>query len=460
MALVVASAQVQENPFDFESDSDAAKLENAAKSFPEAFDLRHCDTDGDGVYENYVTPVKLQNPFGTCWGFGAIAAAEISLLGSGLAQADGYGPVADPDNGVKELKILTGDEARAMEPAVSDAVVAALWAPTAGIVCPFNLCIALAENAADNGVEFKFLTEVENIKKTAEGFRISTNNGEITAKTVVNAAGVYADKIHNLVSADKLTITPRRGEYVLMDKEVGGLVSATIFQLPGKLGKGVLVTPTVHGNLLVGPNAQDLEDKEDTETTQAGMDDIKKRALLSVPGVPYNKMITSFAGLRAHEARHDFILGEVSDCEGFFDAAGIESPGLTSAPAIGEYMADMIAVKLSAKQKENFNPNRKGFIEVAKLPREERARLIKECPEYGRIVCRCENISEGEILDAINRTLGAKSLDGVKRRVRQGMGRCQAGFCTPRTMELLARELKIPMTEVRKNRPGSELLKG
>ncbi|MBR0062552.1 MAG: FAD-dependent oxidoreductase, partial [Oscillospiraceae bacterium] len=238
------------------------------------------------------------------------------------------------------------------------------------------------------------------------------------------------------------------------------LVSATIFQLPGKLGKGVLVTPTVHGNLLVGPNAQDLDDKENTETTQAGMDDIKKRALLSVPGVPYNKMITSFAGLRAHEARHDFILGEVSDCEGFFDAAGIESPGLTSAPAIGEYMADMIAEKLGARQKADFNPNRRGFIEVAKLPREERARLIKERPEYGRIVCRCENISEGEILDAINRTLGARSLDGVKRRVRQGMGRCQAGFCTPRTMELLARGLGIPMTEVRKNRPGSELLKG
>ncbi|MBQ4426238.1 MAG: NAD(P)/FAD-dependent oxidoreductase [Oscillospiraceae bacterium] len=363
-------------------------------------------------------------------------------------------------NGVEELKILTGDEARKMEPAISEAVVAALWAPTAGIVCPFNLCIALAENAADNGVEFKFLTEVENIEKTAGGFRVSTNNGEITAKTVVNAAGVYADKIHNMVSADKLTITPRRGEYVLMDKEVGSLVSATIFQLPGKLGKGVLVTPTAHGNLLVGPNAQDLDDKEDTETTQAGMDDIKKRALLSVPGVPYNKMITSFAGLRAHEARHDFILGEVSDCEGFFDAAGIESPGLTSAPAIGEYMADMIAEKLGARQKADFNPNRRGFIEVAKLPREERARLIKERPEYGRIVCRCENISEGEILDAINRTLGARSLDGVKRRVRQGMGRCQAGFCTPRTMELLARGLGIPMTEVRKNRPGSELLKG
>ena len=164
-------------------------------------------------------------------------------------------------NGVEELKILTGDEARKMEPAISEAVVAALWAPTAGIVCPFNLCIALAENAADNGVEFKFLTEVENIEKTAGGFRVSTNNGEITAKTVVNAAGVYADKIHNMVSADKLTITPRRGEYVLMDKEVGSLVSATIFQLPGKLGKGVLVTPTAHGNLLVGPNAQDLDDR-------------------------------------------------------------------------------------------------------------------------------------------------------------------------------------------------------
>ena len=231
--------------------------------------------------------------------------------------------------------------------------------------------------------------------------------------------------------------------------------SNALFLLLGKrsFGRGGYC----YGNLLVGPNAQDIEDKEDTQTTQEGIDDIKKRALLSVPNIPYNKMITSFSGLRAHAETGDFILGEA--CDGFFDCAGIESPGLTSAPAIGEYLSDLVAEKYGFKKKENFIETRKGFIEAAKLPKEERTKLIAEHPEYGRIVCRCENISEGEILDAIRRTPGARSMDGIKRRVRQGMGRCQAGFCTPKAMEILARELGIPMTSVAKNRPGSELLK-
>ena len=362
-------------------------------------------------------------------------------------------------NGVEGLQILTGDETRAKEPAVSGEVVAALWAPTAGIVCPFSLTAAFAENAAANGVEFRFLTQVQKISKTDGGFSVMTDQGELSAKTVVNAAGVYADVFHNMVSSHQIAITPRRGEYVLMDREVGDLVDATIFQLPDKLGKGVLVTPTAHGNLLVGPNAQDLDDKEDTETTQAGMDDIRARALRSVPNVPYNKMITSFSGLRAHDDQGDFVLGEPEDCAGFFDAAGIESPGLTSAPAIGEYLSDLIAEKLNAAKKPDFQEKRKGFTEVAKLPPSERAKLIAERPEYGTIVCRCENISEGEIIDAIRRTPGARSLDGIKRRVRQGMGRCQAGFCTPRAMEILARELGIPVKAVTKNRPGSEMVR-
>lgn len=360
-------------------------------------------------------------------------------------------------NGVEGLKILSSSEAREKEPALSSSVVAALWAPSAGIVCPFSLTIAMAENAADNGVEFRFLEDVQDISSHESGYTIITNSNRFEARCVINAAGVYADKFHNMLAEDKIHITPRRGEYVLMDKEVGDLVSATIFQLPSKLGKGVLVTPTAHGNLLVGPNAQDIDDKEDTETTQAGMDDIKKRALLSVPNVPYNKTITSFSGLRAHEDNGDFIIGEVVD--GFFDAAGIESPGLTSAPAIGEYLSDLIAEKYGLQKKESFKATREGFTDVANLPIEERTKLINEHPEYGRIVCRCENISEGEIIDAIRRVPGAKSMDGIKRRVRQGMGRCQAGFCTPKAMEILARELNLPMDQVRKNRPGSELLK-
>ncbi|MBR3629255.1 MAG: NAD(P)/FAD-dependent oxidoreductase [Oscillospiraceae bacterium] len=362
-------------------------------------------------------------------------------------------------NGVPDLELLSGEEVRRREPAVSPEVVGALWAPTAGVVCPFSLTAALAENAAANGAEFRFLTAVEKIEKQADGFAVMTGQGTIRTRFVVNAAGVYADVFHNMVSDQKLSITPRRGEYVLMDREVGNLVSATIFQLPDKLGKGVLVTPTAHGNLLVGPNAQDISDKEDTETTQAGMDDIRQRALRSVPNVPYNKMIISFSGLRAHGDQGDFVLGEPEDCAGFFDAACIESPGLTSAPAIGEYLSDLIAEKCGAPKKASFVAKRKGFPEIAKLPPAERARRIAERPDYGRIVCRCENVSEGEIRDAIRRTPGARSLDGIKRRVRQGMGRCQAGFCTPRAMEILAEELGIPMTEVAKNRPGSEMLR-
>ena len=364
------------------------------------------------------------------------------------------------ENGVKELRIISGTEARQLEPALSQEVDSALLVPTGGIVCPFNLTIALAENAADNGVEFRFLTEVSDIRKTEEGWCLKTDHGDIRTRAVVNAAGVYADRFHNMVSAEKMEIVPRRGEYVLMDKEAGTLVNHTIFQLPNELGKGVLVTPTVHGNLLVGPNAVDLPDKEDNETTAAGLEDIKKRACQSVPGLPYRLTITSFAGLRAHEKNDDFIIGEAAGAENFIDAAGIESPGLSSAPAIGEYAAEMIVRKLGAEKKKDFRAERKGFVELAKLPMAERNALIRKRPEYGTIVCRCENISEGEILDAIHRTLGAVSLDGVKRRVRQGMGRCQAGFGTPRTREILSRELHIPMEQVTKNRPGSALIRG
>ena len=364
-------------------------------------------------------------------------------------------------NGVKDLEIISGDRAREIEPALSPEVVEALLVPHGAIVCPFLMTIAFAENAAENGAEFRFLEDVTGIMPDDGRFILSVNGEEkYDVKYVVNAAGVYADKINNMVSAKKLSITPRRGEYVLMDREVGGLVDHTIFQLPTKLGKGVLVTPTVHGNLLVGPNADPLEDKEDISVTSDGMDEIKSKALLSVPSIPYNKMITSFAGLRAHESGNDFIIGEAEDCEGFFNAAGIESPGLSSAPAIGEYLAKLIAEKAGAQEKSDFIDERKGFIRITKLSPEERNVLIAERPEYGRIVCRCEEVTEGEIEDAIRRPVGARSLDGIKRRVRQGMGRCQAGFCTPKAIEILARELGISEEDVCKNIPGSEMLTG
>jgi glycerol-3-phosphate dehydrogenase len=363
-------------------------------------------------------------------------------------------------NGVEGLKIVDRDELLKMEPNIADDVVDALYVPTGGIVCPFNFNYALAENAADNGVEFKLSTKVEKVAKSGDHYVISTNKGEIEAKTVVNAAGVYADEINNMVSSKKLHITARRGQYELLDKSAGNHVSHTIFQLPSKMGKGVLVTPTVHGNLLVGPTAEDVENKEGVNTTAEGLGGLAATSALSVKNVPMRAVITSFAGLRAHEDAGDFVLGEAEDAEGFFNAAGIESPGLSSAPAIGVMIAKEVALKLSLSENKNFNGKRKGILNPATLSMEERNELIKKNPAYGQIICRCESISKGEMLDAINRTLGARDLDGVKRRTRGGMGRCQGGFCSPRVMELLEQEVPMSPFDVTKNGENSKIVFG
>ena len=365
-------------------------------------------------------------------------------------------------NGVENLQLLSGDEVRRLEPNLSGQVTEALYAPTGGIVDPFLLTIALAENANVNGVEFFFRTQVEGIERTdgEHFYRIKTNNGVYETKMVVNAAGVYADVIHNMVSGKKLHITPRRGEYILLDKKTGDFVNATIFQCPTIMGKGVLVTPTAHGNLLLGPTAEDVKDKEETNTTPEGLEVILSRTGLSAEHIPSRQAITSFAGLRAHEDGDDFIIGEVADAPGFFDAAGIESPGLTSAPAIGEYVAALIQEKVPAPVKEDFVAKRQGIPSMALATEEEKKRLIAENPLYGSVVCRCELVTEGEIVDAIHRPLGATTLDGIKRRVRAGMGRCQAGFCTPKQVEILARELGIDEDEILKNGSDSGLLKG
>lgn len=363
-------------------------------------------------------------------------------------------------NGVKELRIISKEEVKALEPNITDEVVAALYAPTGGIVCPFNMNIALAENAYANGVEFKFNTEVLAIKKTEEGFDVVTNNGVYQTKYIVNAAGVYADKFHNMVSEEKIHITARKGDYCLLDRTAGGHVSHTIFALPGKYGKGILVSPTVHGNLLLGPTATDIEDKEGNNTTREALDEVISKAGMNVKDLPLRQVITSFSGLRAHEDNHEFIIKELEDAKGFIDCAGIESPGLTSAPAIGVMVADILKEKMELVEKENFIATRKGILDPETLTKEERKQLIKENPAYGNIICRCESVTEGEILDAIRRPLGAKSLDGVKRRTRAGMGRCQSGFCAPRTMEILARELGVPMSEITKAGGNSKIIVG
>ena len=363
-------------------------------------------------------------------------------------------------NGVKDMRILQREEVLQMEPNVTDSVCAALYAPTAGIVCPFGLNIALAENAYENGVEFKFDTEVTEIKKMDEGYELHTSQGVFKARCVVNAAGVYADRFHNMVSADKIHITARRGEYCLLDKEAGNHVGRTIFALPSKLGKGVLVTPTIHGNLLVGPTAVDVENKEGVNTTAEGLAQLLEKAGMSVKNIPVRQVITSFAGLRAREDGDDFIIGEAEGADGFIDCAGIESPGIASCPAIGEMVAEILCQKMDLQKKDNFIPTRKGILNPSTLSIEERNALIKENPAYGNIICRCEMVTEGEIIDAIRRPLGAKSLDGVKRRTRAGMGRCQSGFCSPRTMEILARERDMSMFDITKSGGRSQIVVG
>ena len=365
-------------------------------------------------------------------------------------------------NGVQGLYVLEGYEAvKAMEPYVSENVVAALVVPNGGIVSPYEMTIAYAENAATNGVEFRFGSEVTAIDRIDGGLQVTCADGfTAQAKYVVNAAGVYADVINNMISPDKMHITARKGDYELLDKTCGYMASHTLFQMPTKMGKGVLVTPTCHGNILVGPTATDVTDKDDVATTPEELASAFDRALLTMPSLNRRNIITQFSGLRAHLDTDDFVIGESAAVKGLYNVAGIESPGLSSAPAIAVHVAEEIAQKLSLGKNANFVAERKGIPHFATLSDEERQKLVAENPLYGRIVCRCETVTEGEIVEAIRRKPGAVDMDGVKRRTRQGMGRCQAGFCTPRVMEILSRELGVPMTEVTKRGGNSQFVIG
>ena len=363
-------------------------------------------------------------------------------------------------NGVPDLKILNREELQQMEPNISDNAVCALYAPTAGVICPFRLNIALAECAAQNGAEFVFDAPVNNISRDNDSFTVTTPKGEYHAKVIINAAGCHADELHNQVSANKLHITPRRGDYMLLDRSCEGYVNHVIFPQPTSMGKGILVTPTVHGNTLIGPTAIDTDNKDEAPLTSEGLAKVIEGSARSMKNVPVKQVITGFSGLRAHEDGGEFILEEARDCEGFFDCVGIESPGLTACPAIGEYMAELVADKLALEKKATWNGICHDVVKPFELSAKEREDLINEHPEYGRIICRCETITEGEIIDAIRRPLGAKSLDGVKRRTRAGMGRCQGGFCSPRVMEIISRETGIPLDEVTKSGGDSKILTG
>ncbi|MBD5464438.1 MAG: NAD(P)/FAD-dependent oxidoreductase [Lachnospiraceae bacterium] len=369
------------------------------------------------------------------------------------------------ENGVKELAILEKEQLRKQEPSLSKEAVAALYAPTAALVCPFLLTIALAENANMNGAEFLFEREVTHIQKAGEGYEVKVsspaNSGKqesYLGKNIINCAGLYSDKLHNMVSKRSYQITPVKGEYCLLDKSEATAASSTLFRVPGKMGKGVLVTRTVHGNLLLGPTAESISDKEETATSREGLEKVLTDTRHTVPDLNTGMVITSFAGLRAHERDGDFVIGEAEDAHGFFDAVGIESPGLSSAPAIGSALAGMIAEKNNFQQKEQFQEERKGIVPFVSLSPEEKEAIVKEKPAYGNMICRCEMITEGEILEAIHRPLGAKSLDGLKRRVRTGMGRCQGGFCTPKLVEILEREWGISKLKLTKTGGSSRML--
>lgn len=363
-------------------------------------------------------------------------------------------------NGVTGLSLISGEEARRMEPYVSEKTVAALYAKTGGIVSPYEMAIAYAENAAVNGAEFLFGHTVESIERTEKGFRVTCANGAaFETKAIVNCAGVHADDVNNMICPEKIEITPRKGDYMLLDKACGYLCNSTLFQLPTKMGKGVLVTPTTHGNILIGPTSTDREGKEDVNTTVEELAQAFEKALITMPTLSKRNIITQFSGLRAHNPGGDFIVGE-SSVKGFYNAAGIESPGLTAAPAIAVDLATQVASALALEKKDDFNPVRKGIPQFSHLSDEERQKLIDQDPLYGKVVCRCETVTEGEIVNSIRRPLGAKDLDGIKRRTRAGMGRCQAGFCTPRLMEILARELGCDLAEVTKCGGRSQIVTG
>lgn len=353
-------------------------------------------------------------------------------------------------NGIKGLRIVEREELHSMEKNLNPELSCALLSETSAIVCPYELCIAAVGNAMDNGVELLLDYEVTGIGKTSNGYEITSSDGRtINTKYIINSAGVYSDNIAEMTGDCDFKITARRGEYMVLDKECGSFVQRTIFHTPTKMGKGILITPTVDGNLLVGPTAVNIEEKDNYATTLDGFDTLFAKSVENVSNLPFNKVITSFCGLRAVGDKGDFIIKER---DGVITLGGIESPGLTSAPAIAEYIEEMLCnMGIISEKNQNYVGTRKPVHYFNDLSTEEKNAIIKEYPEYGRIVCRCEGITEGEIIEAVHRNPGARDVDGIKRRTRSGMGRCQGGFCSPIVVSIIARELSVPFNSVTKS---------
>jgi len=361
------------------------------------------------------------------------------------------------------LKIIDSKAVYEREPNLNPGVRGALYAPSAGITEPWEMAIAYAENAVNNGAELKLNFEVKSIDKIEDAFEIKSDKETIKSRLVINCAGVYADQVHNMVATEPdFAIHPRRGQYFLLDKTTEGFVNHVIFPCPSKMGKGTLVVPTVDGNILVGPDSQDLglDEKEAIETTGDRLAYVKEMVSQLTTKVPFREQITEFSGLRAEPDGGDFIIDWSKSVEGFYNVAGIKSPGLSSAPAIAERVMEAVVELLKPEAKADFDPVRRPRIKIEHLSDDELQTLIEKDPRYGRIICRCEMISEGEIVDAINRPAGGTTLNGIKRRVRPGAGRCQGGFCGPRVLEILARELEMNPIDVKHEGEDAYILIG
>ncbi|MGU9063757.1 FAD-dependent oxidoreductase [Clostridium perfringens] len=358
--------------------------------------------------------------------------------------------------GVEGLEILTREEALNIEPNLNKEIVGVLNVKTSGIVSPYEMTIALAENAAENGVEFKLNSKVTNIEKISEGYKVTLNNKEVVSgKIIINASGLEGAFLNNLVSMTKREINPVKGEYCLFDKVAGAMINKTLFQVPNKLSKGVLVTPTAEGNLLVGPNA--VEGKT-LETSREGIDEILDKSKKSLEELPVARILNTFSGIRPKTKEGDFIIEEVEDAKNFINVIGIDSPGLTAAPAIGVYVVNMIKEKLDLVEKKNFKKTREKIVRFAELSLEEKNKLIKEKPAYGHMVCKCEFVTEGEIVEAIHRPIKALTVDAIKRRTRASMGGCQGVGCTLPISKILSRELGIDISDINKNSEGSPVI--
>lgn len=360
-------------------------------------------------------------------------------------------------NKVRKLELLSAESARKLEPNISSEVKSVLFAEDSAIIEPWDLCIALSDTAKRNGVEFFLASELMGACKEGDEYLLTTGLGQLRTRFVVNAAGTYSDVVHSMFAPRDFEIVPVKGEYHLLDKNQGNLVIRTIFQCPGKAGKGVLVSPTVHGNLIAGPSAQRVSDPRDVATTKEGLEGVRRMALRSVPGIDFKQEIRSFAGMRANSSEPDFIIREIES--GVIDLAGIRSPGLTAAPAIAEECLKLLEkAGLELEPKKDFKDGR-FKVRFAELSEEEQTLLIAKNPAYGKVVCRCECITEGELIDAISSPIPPRTLDAIKKRTGAGLGRCQGGFCGPRTVELISKTLGIPHEEILLNKKNSNILK-